>query len=374
MTNNIKKQNNEILQMNLQAGVYQFVVSDIPNYLYVFRITISSTEKVAILTGSHIYVEYYRLDYFRHESVLELSVDYIQSWSSIMFKRQTLEKNDWYDNTATSTQFLSVQGIHELVLESNTWRLILPLDKYNNSLLIPSNHRLPSFERTINSQLPCTIQAQYIDYSFLVYTPIIEKFGWKVEEESICPLVKYRTFMNTERLKIQLLMKFQFLCLAKLFKSSYTDFIGDSCITIMNIVAKQTCESIFNNDTRHSIIKRIIREQSDIRESSEYYGIRKVLHKREDDIEEDTCDDIEEMKRHNVKYKSKICKHWATDNSCNYGKNCIFAHGIHDLKDNDTHKLCNNPLYKKTFCAKWRHGVCPFGIKCFFAHGQYDKL
>ena len=69
------------------------------------------------------------------------------------------------------------------------------------------------------------------------------------------------------------------------------------------------------------------------------------------------------------KYKTEICRNWEQW-KCNYGKNCLFAHGKEELRQrshprNYKTKLCLNIL---------RDGFCKYGNRCQFKHrGEHLK-
>lgn len=62
--------------------------------------------------------------------------------------------------------------------------------------------------------------------------------------------------------------------------------------------------------------------------------------------------------------KTKICKNWKNMGSCPRGDECLFAHGVKELKT-FKHKLCKN--YRET-------GTCPRGSECLFAHGDSELV
>ena len=64
------------------------------------------------------------------------------------------------------------------------------------------------------------------------------------------------------------------------------------------------------------------------------------------------------------KYKTVLCKHFA-NGRCDYGNNCVFAHGPEDLR-------VKSRTRKTVICKYYLQGTCRFGKKCRFAHGNRD--
>lgn len=74
----------------------------------------------------------------------------------------------------------------------------------------------------------------------------------------------------------------------------------------------------------------------------------------------------------NEKRKTKLCNNWL-DNTCKYGDDCAFAHGINDLKGVKIIKKEPPSNYKTKLCNTWTSkGYCSYGDKCMFAHGKDD--
>ncbi len=64
-----------------------------------------------------------------------------------------------------------------------------------------------------------------------------------------------------------------------------------------------------------------------------------------------------------IPYKTVMCFNWEGTGSCPYGLNCLYAHGIDELRDRED-------LYKTVMCIDWqKDGFCPRGPKCYYAHG-----
>ena len=63
-------------------------------------------------------------------------------------------------------------------------------------------------------------------------------------------------------------------------------------------------------------------------------------------------------------HKTDLCANWERDQKCVYGGNCIFAHGLKELRpktsfDNYRTKEC--ATFHRQFC-------CPYGFKCQYSH------
>ena len=84
-------------------------------------------------------------------------------------------------------------------------------------------------------------------------------------------------------------------------------------------------------------------------------------------------------KQKNLKYKTRLCKHFDTPQGCSYGQKCQFAHGANELRLKEAElnpiiKNQNNILnYKIVKCNNWeRDGTCKYGALCTFAHGNNE--
>ena len=90
----------------------------------------------------------------------------------------------------------------------------------------------------------------------------------------------------------------------------------------------------------------------------------------------------------NPRYKTTLCKHFATAQGCSYGDKCQFAHGQAELRLNSgamnqmgpmgmnpyIEKAQNNVInYKIVKCKNWeKDNNCKYGAKCTFAHGDAE--
>lgn len=83
------------------------------------------------------------------------------------------------------------------------------------------------------------------------------------------------------------------------------------------------------------------------------------------------CDSpFSRAKRKNPLYKTELCRQFAIDQTCRYGRKCQFAHGEHEKREPELH-----PQYKTKMCMNYqRDGHCRYGLLCNFIHGPNDPL
>ena len=68
-------------------------------------------------------------------------------------------------------------------------------------------------------------------------------------------------------------------------------------------------------------------------------------------------------------YKTELCDTNEELGKCNYGYNCQFAHGKHELRDKP--EIVQPSAFKTVLCENfWGEGFCPYGIKCRFVHEE----
>jgi len=74
-----------------------------------------------------------------------------------------------------------------------------------------------------------------------------------------------------------------------------------------------------------------------------------------------------------AEYKTVLCKNWEKDGKCEWGEQCKWAHGKEDLQAGHSRAGMGwNSQYKTVVCTKWEEGKCEYGPKCMFAHGQAE--
>uniref|UniRef100_A0A914P790 C3H1-type domain-containing protein n=1 Tax=Panagrolaimus davidi TaxID=227884 RepID=A0A914P790_9BILA len=77
------------------------------------------------------------------------------------------------------------------------------------------------------------------------------------------------------------------------------------------------------------------------------------------------------QQRKNGAYKTSLCRYWKNKRICNYGEQCRFAHGIHELlvlrPRHPKHKtqLCKNYIYD---------GTCEYSSRCQFIHREMSWM
>ena len=81
-------------------------------------------------------------------------------------------------------------------------------------------------------------------------------------------------------------------------------------------------------------------------------------------------------------FKTQLCKHHESTQSCSKGANCHFAHGAHELRKREDPlppdlmmKMLNLPYnnLKTMLCKFWlKEGKCKFNKNCTFAHGEHE--
>ncbi|XAR51506.1 hypothetical protein NMG60_11006153 [Bertholletia excelsa] len=67
--------------------------------------------------------------------------------------------------------------------------------------------------------------------------------------------------------------------------------------------------------------------------------------------------------------KTELCNKWHEGGKCPYGENCLFAHGIYELRP-----VIRHPRYKTKICRVVLAGAtCPYGHRCHFRHSLADQ-
>lgn len=85
----------------------------------------------------------------------------------------------------------------------------------------------------------------------------------------------------------------------------------------------------------------------------------------------------------NPRYKTQLCKNFLTEQGCQYGDKCQFAHGPQELRTMNSQPGMQEMLkpmqqyqkniinYKIVKCKNWeKDGTCKYGSRCSFAHGD----
>ena len=69
-------------------------------------------------------------------------------------------------------------------------------------------------------------------------------------------------------------------------------------------------------------------------------------------------------------YKTELCKNWMEEGQCEFGDDCVYAHGRNELNKRNANPHKN---YKTKMCKQWHEstpGVCTYGVKCQFIHEE----
>lgn len=95
----------------------------------------------------------------------------------------------------------------------------------------------------------------------------------------------------------------------------------------------------------------------------------------------------------NNRYKTQLCRHFASQGHCHLGDRCSFAHGAAEIrKPHDVRARLRQPMpssvastpvqvmpkmtysnYKTVPCRFYEQGTCKYGDNCTYAHGDGDK-
>lgn len=63
-------------------------------------------------------------------------------------------------------------------------------------------------------------------------------------------------------------------------------------------------------------------------------------------------------------YKTELCRQWEEKGTCRYGAKCQFAHGSHELRPVERHRLYKTQICRTYFLT----GSCPYARRCCFVH------
>ena len=87
---------------------------------------------------------------------------------------------------------------------------------------------------------------------------------------------------------------------------------------------------------------------------------------------DDTPLPVKKASKSNYRFKTERCRQFYELGRCDYGSKCMFAHGLHELKE----ELANRPRnYKTRLCTTYQlDGYCTFGSRCSFVHSHNDPF
>uniref|UniRef100_A0AC35GXX0 C3H1-type domain-containing protein n=1 Tax=Panagrolaimus sp. PS1159 TaxID=55785 RepID=A0AC35GXX0_9BILA len=75
------------------------------------------------------------------------------------------------------------------------------------------------------------------------------------------------------------------------------------------------------------------------------------------------------QQRKNGAYKTSLCRYWKNNRICNYGEQCRFAHGIHELLPPPMFKA--HPKHKTQLCKNYIYdGTCEYDSRCQYIHRE----
>uniref|UniRef100_A0A8R1HRJ9 C3H1-type domain-containing protein n=1 Tax=Caenorhabditis japonica TaxID=281687 RepID=A0A8R1HRJ9_CAEJA len=86
-------------------------------------------------------------------------------------------------------------------------------------------------------------------------------------------------------------------------------------------------------------------------------------------IPDDLREELMRQKRKDDAFKTALCDSYRRNQTCSYGENCRFAHGVHELRLPQHPRGRNHPKYKTVLCDKFSTtGTCKYGTRCQFIH------
>ncbi|EFO87717.1 hypothetical protein GCK72_018841 [Caenorhabditis remanei] len=86
-------------------------------------------------------------------------------------------------------------------------------------------------------------------------------------------------------------------------------------------------------------------------------------------IPDDLREELMRQKRKDDAFKTALCDSYKRNQTCSYGDQCRFAHGVHELRLPQHPRGRNHPKYKTVLCDKFSTtGNCKYGTRCQFIH------
>ncbi|UMM30241.1 hypothetical protein L5515_012205 [Caenorhabditis briggsae] len=86
-------------------------------------------------------------------------------------------------------------------------------------------------------------------------------------------------------------------------------------------------------------------------------------------IPDDLREELMRQKRKDDAFKTALCDSYKRSQTCSYGEQCRFAHGVHELRLPQNPRGRNHPKYKTVLCDKFSTtGNCKYGTRCQFIH------
>lgn len=86
-------------------------------------------------------------------------------------------------------------------------------------------------------------------------------------------------------------------------------------------------------------------------------------------LADDEREELLRQKRKEDAYKTALCESYRRTQTCSYGKDCRFAHGVDELRLPAQPRGRSHPKYKTVLCDKFSNtGYCKYGARCQFIH------
>lgn len=86
-------------------------------------------------------------------------------------------------------------------------------------------------------------------------------------------------------------------------------------------------------------------------------------------LTDDEREELLRQKRKEDAYKTALCESYRRTQTCSYGKECRFAHGVDELRLPAQPRGRSHPKYKTVLCDKFSNtGYCKYGARCQFIH------
>ncbi|CAB55123.1 C3H1-type domain-containing protein [Caenorhabditis elegans] len=88
-------------------------------------------------------------------------------------------------------------------------------------------------------------------------------------------------------------------------------------------------------------------------------------------ISDELREEMMRLKKKEKAFKTSLCLSHKRGKTCIYGEACKFAHGVHELRCQQTTR--NHRNYKTVLCDKFTTtGYCKYGARCQFIHRSMD--
>ena len=136
----------------------------------------------------------------------------------------------------------------------------------------------------------------------------------------------------------------------------------------MNSTDDESCSSEKNNENfNHYIIQE---EKFDINQEPYYPKINKNFQQKKNIIISNINEQKIKSNEQKLKFRTELCKMFEINGTCKFGKNCNFAHGKENIREN----LFKKSGYKKRICKNFfQKGFCMYGNRCQFSHQILKK-